>query len=64
MNATTKPSSDGHYVVTNIRVEKKSGAVLIEDGAINANKLAVNAVSANHLQANSVTAGKVAAGAV
>lgn len=64
MNATTKPSSDGHYVVTNIRVEKKSGAVLIEDGAINANKLAVNAVSANHLQANSVTAGKVAAGAI
>lgn len=43
---------------------KRATGELIVDGAITADKVAVNAISAGSIQANAVTAGKIAAGSV
>ena len=47
-----------------LRVERMSGAELIVDGEITADKLAANSVTADKIAANAVTADKIAANAI
>ena len=53
-----------YFYVTNFTMRKTSNAVLIEDGAVIANKIAADAVTAVKIAANTITAAKIAAGTI
>ena len=60
-NGTTNPD---YQWFKDVRLEKMTGATLIEDGAITTDKIAANAVTANAIKADAVTANAIKAGEV
>jgi len=67
-------SSSGECYLGRLKIERISGATMIEDGGITTDKLAANsvttakiatgAVTANEIAANAITSAKIAAGAI
>ena len=57
-------NDNGYQWFKDVRLEKMTGATLIEDGAITTNKVKANAITADQLAANSVTADALKADAV
>lgn len=57
-------NDDGYQWFKNMRLWKRVGATLIEDGAITTDKIAANAVTANEIAANAITAEKIQAGSI
>lgn len=53
-----------YLLFDDIRLQRVSGSVLIQDGAVVANKVATGAITAGKIAADAVTAGTVAAGAI
>lgn len=61
-NGTT--NDDGYQWFKDLRLEKMTGATLIEDGAVTTDKIAADAVTANSIAADAVTADAIKAGEV
>ncbi|NTF42537.1 carbohydrate binding domain-containing protein [Rhizobium rhizogenes] len=67
LQLTVRPgtaNNAGSYDVAKPVVRRATGAVMIEDGAVTASKVAANAITVGNIAANAVTAGTIAAGAV
>ncbi|MFS8052071.1 phage tail protein [Rhizobium sp. BR 317] len=67
LQLTARPgtaNNSGSYDVAKPVLRKATGAVMIEDGAVTASKVAANAITADKIAANAVTAGTIAANAV
>ena len=57
-------NTGGYQWFRDLRLEKMTGATLIEDGAITTNKIAANAVTADAIKADAVTANAIKSGEV
>ncbi|WP_313350189.1 hypothetical protein [Paracoccus sp. (in: a-proteobacteria)] len=62
--AVNRGNSNGRVIISSPEVRRKNGGNLIVDGAITANKLAVDSVTANAIAAGAIVASAIAAGAV
>ncbi|WFU07636.1 phage tail protein [Rhizobium sp. CB3090] len=67
LQLTARPgtaSNGGSYDIAKPALRKATGAVMIEDGAVTANKIAANAVTTGSIAAGAVSASQLAASAV
>ena len=63
-NHTNGTDNPNYQWFKDVRLEKMTGATLIEDGAITTDKIAANAVTANAIKADAITANAIKAGEV